>query len=297
MSYNQPKLSSRAWWIPTAVPFAGEIQVSSSGANIFVDRNNTVYVAHHSDNRILIWFSDGTMRTRINLNDIFKPLSIFVTSDGNIYVSSYNVMQVEKWTCNATEGIAVEDFPYGCHALFVDITNYLYCSLPFNYRVIKKSLDDHRSTAINVGGNGTRGSASNMLNEPYGIFVDINFDLYVADCRNNRVQRFIANQTDGITVAGNSTEKPSITLQCPRAVFMDADKHLFIADKENNRIVGSNSDGFYCLAGCLSTSGTSSYPLRFPIAAAFDSYGNIFVLRDWIDRIHKFTLMVNVSGK
>jgi hypothetical protein len=297
VSYNQPKLSSRAWWNPKAVIFDAKMKVSSVGANIFVDRNNNIYVAENSDSQILIWFYNGTRRARIYLNSFFQPLSIFVTIDGNIYVSSHNTRQVEKWTLNATEGIAVENFPYGCYALFADITNYLYCSLPFEDRIIKKSLDVRRSTATNVGGNGTSGSASNMLNKPYGIFVDINFDLYVADCGNNRVQRFIANQIDGITVAGNSTEKPSITLRCPVGVFMDADKYLFIVEKENHRIIGSKSDGFYCLAGCLSTSGISSYPLRFPIAAAFDSYGNIFVLKDSIDRIHKFILMVNVSGK
>ena len=49
------------------------------------------------------------------------------------------------------------------------------------HQVITKSLDFVSSPVTVVAGTGTVGSTSNMLNKPRGIFVDINFDLYVAD--------------------------------------------------------------------------------------------------------------------
>jgi hypothetical protein len=41
-----------------------------------------------------------------------------------------------------------------------------------------------------------------MLKEPKGIFVDIQFRLYVADFTNNRIQCFQPGQVNAKTVAG-----------------------------------------------------------------------------------------------
>ena len=46
------------------------------------------------------------------------------------------------------------------------------------------------------------GSASDRLADPQGIFVDIDFNLYVADNGNNRIQLFLPGQLNATTVAG-----------------------------------------------------------------------------------------------
>ena len=79
-----------------------------------------------SNDRIHIWFGNRTARITKYL-DMYKPVSIFVTIDGSIYVNSYMAHQVKKWILEVTEGIAVENFDYGCYGLFIDIANYLYC--------------------------------------------------------------------------------------------------------------------------------------------------------------------------
>ncbi len=50
-----------------------------------------------------------------------------------------------------------------------------------------------------VGGIGSAGSTSNTLNNPRGIFVDTTLNLYVADCGNNRIPKFIKNQCSKYT--------------------------------------------------------------------------------------------------
>jgi hypothetical protein len=135
-----------------------------------------------------------------------------------------------------------------------------------------------------------------MLAEPRRIFVDINFDLYVADWWNDRVQLFKSEQQNGITVAGNNAPL-NIQLNHPTAVFLDADGYLFIIDSWDLRILGSNSNGFYCLIGCSASYGGAWTLLLSPRAAAFDSYGNIIVSVPQNRRIQKFILITNVSGK
>jgi hypothetical protein len=136
-----------------------------------------------------------------------------------------------------------------------------------------------------------------MLNYPQGIFVDINLDLYVADCRNNRIQLFQSEQLDAITVAGSGSLNTTISLNCPTGVVLDADGYLFIVDSGNNRIVGSGSDGFRCLVGCSNSTGSASNQLDGPRTLSFDSYGNMFVTDYGNNRIQKFSLLTNSYGK
>ena len=52
----------------------------------------------------------------------------------------------------------------------------------FDHQVVKRSLNDGDMTLIIVvAGTGFPGSAFNQLDQPMGIFVDLNFDLYIAD--------------------------------------------------------------------------------------------------------------------
>ena len=66
--------------------------------------------------------------------------------------------------------------------LFIDINDYLYCSMRDLHQVVTKPLNSISNQLTIIAGTGCSGSISNMLNGPHGIFVDINLDLYVADC-------------------------------------------------------------------------------------------------------------------
>jgi len=129
-----------------------------------------------------------------------------------------------------------------------------------------------------------------MLDSPHGIFVDINFDLYVADTDNNRIQLFRLNQRNGITVAGKGAPKVTIALNGPRSIVLDGDRHLFIVDSSHHRIVGSNEGGFHCIFGCLGSFGSTDNTLFNPQSMSFDSYGNIYVTDIGNNRIQKIHL-------
>ena len=283
-------------WDPNAITFANETTVGRSVLDVFVDRNNTVYVTDEYNEKIRIWSVGSDIPATITLDHSFEPWGLFVTIDGDIYIGSDLTNEVEKWTLNATTGdIAMNAFG-SCAGLFVDITNHLYCSLGAGHQVVKQSLDNDSSLMVIVVGNGTKGSADNMLNEPRGIFVTVNLDIYVADCRNNRVQFFKYGQSDGVTITGGISIS-SINLHLPTCVFLDADGYLFIVDNANHRIIGSRSNGFYCIAGCSSKAGSTSSHLHFPYAAAFDSHGNIFIADQENHRVQKFLLITDTTGK
>ena len=135
-----------------------------------------------------------------------------------------------------------------------------------------------------------------MLNSPYGIFVDIDLSLSVADFNNNRVQLFRPGQVNATTVAGNGAPG-TVTLSNPIAVILDADGYSIIADFGHHRIVRSGPNGFRCIAGCTGTNGTAANQLYQPRALSFDSYGNLYVADFVNNRIQKFSLARNACGK
>ena len=183
-----------------------------------------------------------------------------------------------------------------CRGLFIDTNNTLYCSTSNMNQVVARSLDNPRDSLRTVAGTGCVGPASDMLHSPRGIFVSLNFSLYVADYDNNRIQRFFPGQPNAVTVAGNGASG-SITLHHPAAVVLDGNGFIFIGDTGNHRIIGSGSDGFRCVAGCSNASGSASDQLSSPQSISFDSYGNIWVGDTTNRRIQKFILTGNSCGK
>ncbi len=298
VSYNQPKFCPSTTWNPNAITLANVTTVGSDPLGIFVNTNSTVYVADQANGRIQIWFNNSINPTTTISGNLAYPYSIFVTTNGDIYFgNSYSTYQVDKRTLNTNISVTAMSVSYPCYGLFVDISDNLYCSMVNLHQVVKRWLGDNATTLTTVAGTGTCSSASNMLCYPYGIFVDTNFDLYVADTYNNRIQLFRSGQLTATTVAGISSSTTTITLNCPTGIVLDADKYLYIVDCWNFRIVGSSPNGFRCLVGCSGSSGSASNQLYYPYSLSFDSYGNMFVTDQYNNRTQKFLLSTNSCGK
>jgi DNA-binding beta-propeller fold protein YncE len=241
-----------------------------------------------------VWLEGSINVTKIISDGLYQPAGVFVTIDGDIYVDNgQSNGQVDKWASNATNSTPVMYVSSSCYGLFIDVYDNLYCSMFNLHQVVMKSLHNSVSTSTIVAGTGCPGNTSNMLNNPDGIFVDINLNLYVADWANNRIQFFTTGQLNGTTVAGNGV---SISLHGPSGITLDADGYLFIVDCSNSRVVGSGPNGFRCLVGC-SGYGSASDQLWNPQGLSFDSYGNMFVTDGSNYRIQKFFLATNSCGK
>ncbi|CAF1465039.1 unnamed protein product [Adineta steineri] len=236
-----------------------------------------------------MWEEESVNPTKVITGNFTDSESLSVTSSGDIYIDDgFKNGRVQKWIAQTNTFVTVMNVNSSCYGLFVDINDTLYCSMTQHHQVLKRSLNDSVMTSNRVAaGTGIRGSAPNQLYSPHGIFVDVNFDLYVADCYNNRVQLFQSGESNGITVAGSTSLNPTITLRCPSGIILDAEKYLFIVDSGNDRIVGSSLNDFRCLVGC-DESGSQSNQLYNPFSFSFDRSGNMFVTDSYNHRIQKF---------
>ena len=262
---------------------------------IFVDKNNTVYAVNRHTNQIFIWYN-GTNLTVYNTSFNFRMHSnLFVTYNGEIYYVN-NQSEVYKWSIDATNPTFVTSFSNSCYSLFIDINNYLYCTLKEQHQIVRFSLDINITNVTTIIGDNTAGSNAHQFNKPWGIFVDRDLNLYVADSRNHRIQRFFPGDKNARTVA-KPDNASNITLDYPTDMILDADNNLYIVNNNNHRIIRSINGKLECIIACTGQNGSNLNQLSKPYAMRFDSYGNLYVVDEYNDRIIKFTLTTNSFGK
>ena len=275
--------------------FADNFIVGTNPYGLFIDTNNSIYSMNRDNGKIFIWMNNSNDPT-FTLSTPFSSnvFSMFVTTNGLIYLGDgKSIKQITK----SNQIIEISSISDYILSVFIAINNIFYCSINGLHKVVKKSLDDISSTTTTVAGNGTQGSSSKLLNGPFGIFVDTNFDLYVADYWNNRIRLFRLGQINGTTVAGNTSPNITISLSYPTNVILDGNKYLFITDSNNHRIIGSDENGFRCIVACSMSSGATSDKLSAPQSLTFDSFGNLFVVDYSNNRIQKFCLSTNFCNR
>ena len=297
LTYNRPKFCSSPRWDSNAITVVNASIITGSASGIFITKDNTIYITDATNNQVIIWSGENMTPIKTIFNVLTSPRGIFVMSNGDFYVS-FNDPQarVDEWPANATTGIIAMYVTSICFSIFIDVDNFLYCSMEAPYQVVKKSLNTGTNTSTIVAGNGRAGLGPVMLKGPRGIVVDLDLNLYVADCWNDRIQFFRSGQLNGITVPINGTNG-SWTLNMPTDVTLDADGYLFIVEYANHRILGSDVNGFRCVAGCTGTIGSASNQLSSPHSFSFDSFGNIFVIDMTNIRVQKFILLTNGCGE
>ncbi|CAF1565509.1 unnamed protein product, partial [Adineta steineri] len=178
LSFNQPKFCSSATWNFNGITFANVSTAGQDPRAIFVNTNNTIYVANRENNTVIIWQEESINPTKIISGNFTSPNSLFVTSNGDIYIGDGNSnknSRVQKWSPKTSTFVTVMNVNSSCSGLFVDINDTLYCSMNYDHQVVKRSLNDCGMTSNSIAaGTGIKGIASDQLGGPRGIFVDVN---------------------------------------------------------------------------------------------------------------------------
>ncbi len=141
---------------------------------------------------------------------------------------------------------------------------------------------------------GNNGTAQNLLDNPFGLFVDNSGNIYIADQVNNRIQKWAPGATTGVTVAGSpigTSGTADSLLYSPTGVYVDNSGNIYVADFANSRIqmFRPGVRAAVTVAGSASgTSGSADSLLDYPIAVFLDGSGNLFVSDYDNNRVQKF---------
>ncbi|CAF1400453.1 unnamed protein product [Rotaria sp. Silwood1] len=123
---------------------------------------------------------------------------------------------------------------------------------------LKTNAESIENPVIVAGGNG-EGSEMNQLNCPWGLNVDDDQTIYIAEYNNHRIVRWKYGATAGRVVAGGNGEgnRPN-QLRGPTNVIIDKQTdNLIICDYRNKRVVrwprqnGTNGETIISNVGCL----------------------------------------------
>ena len=246
---------------------------------------------------------DGGQATSAQLN---KPRGVAVDAQGNVYVANEDGNRVRKVSggvittvagtgtlgYSGDGGQATSAQLNGPVGVAVDGQGNLYIADRGNNRIRKVS----GGIITTVAGNGTMGysgdggqATSAQVNQPYGIALDAQGNLYIADYQNYRVRKV----SGGIisTVAGTGTagfsgdggQATSAQLKGPLGVSVDAQGNLYIADVNDYRVRKVSGGIISTVAGngTLGFSGdggqATSAQLNAPADVTVDRAGNLYI--------------------
>ena len=89
VSFNQPRFRINATWNSNATTFADQSFLGQYPIGIFVNSNNSIYVPNRPTDQIHMWQNENHLNpTKTISGNLSDPLSLFVTTNGDIYVDN-----------------------------------------------------------------------------------------------------------------------------------------------------------------------------------------------------------------
>ncbi|CAF3784852.1 unnamed protein product [Adineta steineri] len=218
--YVVDKLNSRVTFWPngassgsvvagTGTAGSGNNQLNRPNAIELVESTGTLYISDMSNYRIIQYLSNASSGTVVaggngeglGITQLYSPFGFtFDSSTNSLVIADYYANHVVRWVLGASNWILLAGSLGGTSgnsatllhnpvAVALDQYGNLYVSDTGNHR-IQFFLAGQSSGTTLAGVNGSPGTSATQLNQPYGILLDSQLNLYVADYNNNRVQKF-----------------------------------------------------------------------------------------------------------
>jgi poly(3-hydroxybutyrate) depolymerase/sugar lactone lactonase YvrE len=247
-----------------------------------LDRMGQLFIADTYNRRVLKAAPDGAIRTMAGIGP-HEEMVISFSGDGG-------------------PGIRAElSFPTG---LAVDRDGNLFIADTENHRIRKVGLDGTITTIAGTGmagfsGDGGAATAA-QLHAPWGLAVDREGSLFIADAGNHRVRKLLPDGTittvAGVGTPGLSGDEDAATaaaLNHPTGVAVDSQGTLFIVDLRNHRIRKVRPDGtITTVFGAAAAGGSgdaSSTPRYYPSSVAVDRAGNLLIADPFHQQVWKLS--------
>jgi sugar lactone lactonase YvrE len=303
-----PSIGASAKWIQNGVTVAGG-NGRGNGLNqfgypfgLYVDDDQTIYVADNWNRRIVEWKSGATSGRVVadgngqgnKSNQLTDPTAVLVDKEtDSLIICDYGNKRVVRWPRrNGTSGETLI-LGIACRGLTMDDYGYLYVSDYSKHEVRRWKKGDTNGTLV-AGGNGA-GDRLDQLNGPQYIFVDQDHSVYVSDGNNHRVTKWMKGAKEGIVVAGGQGAGNGLTqLSTPYGVIVDQLGTVYVADYSNHRVMRwlkGSTQGTVVVGG--NTAGAQPNQFHGCLHLSFDQQGNLYVSDYNNDRVQKFNIDPN----
>ncbi|CAF1443755.1 unnamed protein product [Rotaria sordida] len=288
-------------WIQNGLTVAGG-NGQGSGINqlnnpygLYVDDDQTIYVADYNNSRIVEWKCGATTGQVVaggnGAHQLKYPYDVIIDKErDSLIISDYNNKRVVRWPRrNGTSGETIIS-NIDCRGLTMDENGSLYVVDYGKHEVRRYRIGDTERMVV-AGGNG-QGNRPDQLSYPYYVFVDRDHSVYMSEYGNHRVMKWKEGAKQGIVVAGGQGQGNSLThLNRPMGVIVDQLGTVYVADCYNSRIMRwpkGATQGSVVVGG--NGQGAQSNQLSYPMGLSFDRHGNLYVAEYGNHRVQKFNI-------
>ncbi|CAF3705199.1 unnamed protein product [Rotaria socialis] len=276
----------------------------SNPLGLYIDDDQTVYVADANNHRIVEWklgamsgqVIDGGNEEGSWAHQLSKPTDVIFDKerDSLIICDSLN-KRVVRWPRRNGTSRKTIIFDIYCRGLTMDENGSLYVVDYGKHEVRRYQKRESQGTVV-AGGN-RRGNRLDQLSDPQYVCVDRDHSVHVSEWGNHRVMKWMKGAKEGIVVAGGQGEGNGLTqLSYPGGVVVDQLGTVYVADDGNNRIMRwpkGATQGSVIVGG--NGRGKQSNQLNQPIGLSFDRHGNLYVVDYGYGnhRVQKFNIEFN----
>jgi hypothetical protein len=315
-NYHVKKFSSWGSYLST-------IGVTTNGASnpgqfdkpygMAFDSLGNMWIADSENARVQKLDSSGNYLSQIGTTGVpgqlMKPRDVVIDSNDNVWVSDDQqfASNVKKYDSSGnlllqigttgTGGTANGQFKYP-RALAVDSNDNLYVVDSHNFRV--QIFDSSGNYISQIGTTGVSGTG-NYLFGSYsmaGIAIDSSDNIFVADTKNNRIQKYDSSRsylstigTTGVSGTGD------YEFNDPQGISIDPSGNLFVMDAYNHRVQQFDSSGTYLLTiGTTGVTGTSNNQFYYASSVETDAIGSLYVSDSNNKRVQKYTFTTPPSS-
>ena len=297
---------------------AQQISVAHPSA-LALDGQGNLYIAQAKLRRV------NLSTEKIYTKDANVANAVAMDAAGNIYVAdkvSHRIKKIDAVTGQVTviagrgsslasgDGGPALTAGFDAQSIALDSQGNIYIADQKNHRIRK--IEVATGIISTVAGTGLRGFLGDggpadvaRLNQPGGIAIDANNNLFIADLENHRIRKVDAQTNEITTVAGSGISgfwgdgggAIKAQLNRPKGLAIDANNNLYIADQGNHciRKVDLNHHLITTIAG-NSTKGFSGdggdavlASLDNPTDVVLDTQGNVYIADGNNHRVRKIS--------
>ncbi len=232
---------------------------------IAIDNQGNIYVIDKQNTKVRKITPNGVVSTLAGSSygyadgtgtnaQFSNPTGIAIDNENNIYVADQNNHRIRKITLNGVvttfagstggfaDGMGINAQFNRPTGLTIDPQGNIYITDKNNHRIRRITSNGVVTT---LAGNGTIGTVDGtgaiaQFNNPIGLTIDYQNNIYIADSENNRIRKITP---DGVvtTLAGNTQgfldgDASTAQFEYPTGLAIDSQGNIYVADRNNHKI-------------------------------------------------------------
>lgn len=201
---------------------------------------------------------------------------IYIDANDSLYVCDHHNYRIQKFLKGSNSGITVLTIPQSTdhpESITFDKNGFMYVTGHNYHRVIRTSPDFLNVVTV-AGRPGVSGSKADLLDDPLGLAVDDQLNLYVAERGNSRVMKWAPNATNGtVMIDGHATGTKFDGL----LLSSYSSNQVYVSSEKDDAVYlwtfGSSTPSVVLTA----VNDTNNSLIGQPKGIKYDTYGNLYV--------------------